>query len=388
MCYALGSYLHKAQVFNPALIAMADLKTTIASEVRRLACRVLSNQPFANNWVGRAVRRTPGGKFLGRGIDAATDALAGIACPSTPPESRPGDSLGRQFSGGQCNFNYHISGVVRLSTPEGTTETESFDTDDGNSAGFAGPILRYRVENGKTWLTTVTDTRDRLTYKTEVGFKIEAVLEYRVTPANPDQADNCGDSGPENPQYTGPVTYENEDGDTITEDTTIIIQPPETVGDGLNLTVPFFWVSPTVNVNADVNLSFDPEVNLPEGCKDDVPTVDIPDLPSAEDDPPEPQTEERLAGVVVVSTREAPFEVTTTFGSGEFPKVRLPRIGSLVFAVETGGTVAWTAPVNVQLRRQWIPVPGELLAYDAKLFSVSGWSGQIYKVLVDVPKIS
>lgn len=366
---------------------MADLKNTIISEVRRLACRVLSNQPFANNWVGRAVRRTPGGRFLGRGVDAATDALAGIACPSTPPESKAGDSLGQLFPGGQCDFNYHISGVVRLSTPQGTMETENFNTDNGNSGGFAGPILSYRVENGKTWLTTVTGRRDHLIYRTKLGFKIEEVIEYRVTPADPNRTDDCGSNGTPNPEYRGPVTYENDNGDTITEDTTIIINPPETTNDGLNLTVPFFWISPTLNLSADVNLSLEPEINLPDGCRDDVPTVDIPDLPETEDDPPTPETEERLAGVVVVSSRQAPFETTTTFGSGDFPTVRLPRIGSLIFAIETGGTVAWTAPINVQLQRQWVPVPGELLAYDAKLHSVPGWSGKIYRVFVELPKI-
>ena len=366
---------------------MASFQETVISEVRRLACRVLSDQPFANNWLGRAVRRTPGGRFLGRGVDAATDALANIACPATPEPARPGDSLGQQFTGGQCSFNYFVNGRVRVKTPDDTEEIRTFNTDNGNSSGYRGPIIKYRVENGKKWLTTVTSQRDWLSFKLDPGFSIEQVLEYNVVPADPNNSDDCGSAGTELPSYNGPITYENDNGDTITEDTTIIIQPPETTGDGFNLTVPFFWISPTVNINADVDFSLEPEVNLPDGCDRDVPEVDFPDLPESEDDPAPPETEERLAGVVVVSERQAPFEVTATFGSGDFPLVRLPRIGSLVFAVETGGTEAWTAPIDIQLRKQYVPVPGELLAYDAKFSAVPGWQGTIYKVLVNVLKI-
>lgn len=369
---------------------MVTFQEALRNEASRLACRVLRDATARENLVSRTVSRIPGGPVAVAAGSAIFDTAERVACSLGNNEEKPGDSLtGRPGQPGQCDgVRYFLT--ITTKTTTGNPSTQTFN-------GFWGPIQGIRilpVENGVS--RVVIDCKGRSTSgpAAEVfpfGFASTTGSPYEVATIDDIQpqdsfVDNCGVADTR-PYYSGPLTY-NEGDTEITQNVEIILD--ESINNGPSLTIPFFYIEPTLELSPELELELEPTISFPRGgtCELEI----EPGIDNTSDNPDAPQDFGQsgdIVGAVVVSTKVTQFQTTTELGDGLPPTLFLPRCATLLFGLRVGSNRAWSVPQDCSVLVQYLDVPGDIPAYTFKVIPALGFSCEVYPVRkpapVDVP---
>lgn len=362
---------------------MASRSETIFNETRRLACRVLDDDNAAAAFLSRGLRTNPVGIVVATGLGNLRDNARNFACGAGAPIERVGDALfGNVDVSGQCPVDYRINVVVDRYFSNGTLRVEGATFSSANP--FRGPIESVFIDNNDASTITVRYNNGvegpLFSNGSSDRFRDLRDVTYERLDGQPD---DCGGEFDPRPTYEGPVTYQDDNGNDVTENVRFNLDDP--VGNpGGGLTIPFGWFAPELEINPNLNLDLEPEVDFSPtpGCR---PQLDLPelDIPEGEDDPPEPEDNRLLAGVIIATTVESPNAVGIVYGNSFPPKVYLPDMGTIVFAVKVGSTEAWTKPYPIQVLRQWEPVLGELFAYSFRIINRNGFVSIGYPIYID-----
>lgn len=368
---------------------MANLADTILSETQRLACRVLSDDSVAVGFLNTALRLNPAGQVIGQGLGAIRNTVRNLACPTDGAEARPGDLLNGLPGGpGQCPTDYRIRVVVDRYFSNGTLRVEGATFQSANP--FRGPITNVFIVNNNAGTVTVEYGNNQSgplfsNGSTDTFRDLRDVTFERLDGL----ADDCGDSPDGRPRYRGPVTYQDDNGNDITEDVDIVFDNPNDGGGGGGLTIPFGWFAPTLEINPNLNLDLEPEIDFSpgDGCSLR-PEIDIPDVPPTPEDPPPPDDARTLVGIIVATERLTQEVVTGVFGDGGPTNIFLPNHGFALLGARVGPVSAWLKPVPLNLLKQWVPVEGELPVYTWEIVSQNGFRHTVTPVYVDQQETS
>lgn len=353
-------------------------------------CRALedSGEP-RDNWLQGQARRLPGGDTV---VDSAQDlerTMTRLACDNSNsdlPGYRPGEVV--PSPGGLCeNVRYNFT-VRWDDSAIGPREREYF--------GFLGPLEGTRIHersSGDLVLQFGHHTSNNNTYQEAVRWSTVTNNAQRFSNDRLEdivradgEPDNCGETTTTNPGYAGPITYNNFDGVEVTVDVDISLDSPIVDEDG-NLIIPFVYIDPDLELNPDLELDLEPEINLGEGgCCNRNYGDNLPDFGDNEDDPEDPEQQQRIVGIVVSCDPLSDFATVGEFGDGVSPSIYLPRLGAVTFAVSIGGEGCWLSPIDITVRKQYIPVPGLIPAYTYNVKPVNGWAVEAFPVFLDVPE--
>ena len=370
-------------------MAGEGLQGVVAGEVGRLLCQVWADDGSADALLSRAYGKT-GAAIVGAPVRYSKRAFQGAFCGIDPPEPRPGEFPGgKPPELGKCPVLYNVKGLIKYYVNPTTTTISTSNFDLGTEYGPfsepytevipAGNLVLYmdgKTANGrykKIQLFPMGPGSRFVSYSWQDFSRVDG------------QPDRCGDLGYDGPGYDGPVTYPGPDG-PVTTNVSIRIGNPKGDSGGGGLTIPFAWISPELNLNGEVDLEPTGNFEFGGGGGDsNSPRIDpdSPVPPPGGDDPPPPGTNREIVGVVVVSSRLASSTTTTEYGDGVSPDLYLPRCASLVFAVNIAGSGSWMQPIDVEVLRQWIPVPGDFPAYLARAKPMNGYACQVFPVYAD-----
>lgn len=363
---------------------MASRAETIFNETRRLACGVLDDDNAAAAFLSRGLRTNPVGSVVATGLGNLRDNARTFACGDGSPLSRIGDALlGTAATPGQCSELYTITAVADRYRSSGSLRVEGATLTGAQQ--YQGPIQDvYIPGNDANSPLVVVANGDEVPLVSNGSSDTYRDLRDVVFTLVNGGEDNCGGVDDPRPRYEGPVTYDDDNGNEITEDVVVVLDDPvDRPGGGI--TIPVGWFAPELNINPDLNLDLEPEIDFSPGrpCLPNLdfePELDIPDGP---DDPPPPNDTRLLAGVFLVTTVVDPNRVPNVTGNSESLGLYLPDAGSVVFAVRVGNEVAWTGPKPIQVLKQWEPVIGELYAYSFSVVNRNGFVTQGYPVYLD-----
>lgn len=180
--------------------------------------------------------------------------------------------------------------------------------------------------------------------------------------------DNCGNEG--TPGSSGPPTdgpmentdiiYEDGDGNEVVDPADTLVCPPVMAPNG-DILVPVRITTESYDLKVYINASTGDTVIRGPGVEDEGPCTppEMPDSeepPNDEPDPPDPE-EPTIIGVLVI-TNTTPDNINVTqVGDLDGPDSFFPDVGTVTFAKEVGGVAAWSGPIRVQQRRQYVPCP-------------------------------
>lgn len=182
------------------------------------------------------------------------------------------------------------------------------------------------------------------------------------------QADVPGSSGPvtDGPTANSDLIYDDGQGGTVNQPATTTVCAPVVGADGtvyvpVNISTDTFDIKTYIDTSGGGVL-----INLP-GVDDSGPctppeTPDSDEPPNDEPDPPD-DGEPTIVGVLVI-TNTTPSNISVTqVGDVDGPDSFFPDVGTVTFARNIGGVAAWSGPIRVQQRRQYVPCPFEEGAY-------------------------
>jgi len=384
---------------------------------RRTLCRALGEPPTDDSWPQRVIRRLPGGDFA---IDTGNDfrRTAGrLACGSNEPDL-PGYRPQGPPPTGQCagvlyNIEFTLERRISRSTtcdpyqfttggqqlqrlgpvpivtentfvgpigsPERLTASKTYD---GPFGSWFDSQERYRVTTGDgDWYIGLGSNTAEAAFHSSCG-PSRRIIEWKVTRVD-GLPDGCGGPG-RPPGYKGPLTYRDPAGEEITEEVDIELDDPYINEDGKPF-IPFVFIDPDLNIRPELELDFEPEISLGGGdnsCDNNY-DPDFPPLPPGPEDPEPPNNNRRFTAIVTVATKATTLQTTTEFSGGTTPTIYLPRLGSVVFAVSVGEQAAWTKPTDLEVLRQFTPVPGDGVAFDYNVKPALGFSIQAFPVYLD-----
>lgn len=317
------------------------------------------------------------------------DVPATTGFPRVPDGSAPGDGVFGDGTG-ECPEQYAIVvsaqaeytpgpvsgtpqytyGVRYFTNVTGPLSNLNFEIPGqvvGGIANNSGPPLRFFIGTSGPFGMTVLDNDDP-TNKGQGTNRVIGPVVWESAQLTGGGEDNCGQpalppsSGPPTPGPTTPtdVTYDDENGNPITTPVDITIQPPIVDGGG-NVIIPTLVVAPNFDLNVNINASLGGvKIELPGiGPQDCCTLPERPDEnpPENEEPEPEPEGDEVIVGVTaVVQTAPNNLLSTRVFGT-EVPDAYFPDVGVIMFARNVGAGVAWSKPIRVQNRRQYIPCP-------------------------------
>lgn len=107
-------------------------------------------------------------------------------------------------------------------------------------------------------------------------------------------------------------------------------------------------------------------------------------IPEGPNEPPPPEEGESglIIGCYVSVVGRGDADATVIGGTPGFPELLIPRIGDVSFAVTVEGKNAWTTDIPVKFDKQWIPIPGRLLAYDVRIKPEPGVNALVFPLRV------
>lgn len=373
---------------------MASLRDAVQDAVTSTACTLLgAASTYARNFEGILGAIAPDVGLPVASPASGLSAAYGLLCDRPPPplQNPP------PFTGGQCvGTSYTIAFTVDFVTGVTPPNTE-VATPESGSLVRTGAILSFQIENNDTSCgyrlvtTTGSEFIGRATFPTFNKNELRNLRGLTVTP-NFGQPDNCGDPDPDpiipDPDPTGDdidITYENNEGDTITNNFNITFGSAYLdIDSQINLPVTItnnddsdFSINANLNFNSgNLNFyvgnpayppgsgrppkdSYKPGGDLPPVPPSVVAPIPVPFPPDGE-----AQTEDIIAAVMV-TVDEIPPDITQIF-QGENPDIFAPNLGYLNFAVAVGETSAWTADIPVKNLRQFVPCPWDAGAIDVK----------------------
>jgi hypothetical protein len=396
---------------------VGSFEEEVKNLARRTLCRALGELPTGNTWPQRVVRRLPFGNFaIDTGDDFRRTAGRLARCSNEPdlPGYRPqGPPPAGQCAGVLYRINYATQQrVSRASTCGPYTSISSnnqlrrlglpLDTENTfvgpigsperitapqTYAGIAGSFFdsreRYKVATGDgDWYIPLSGpTGVDEAFHSSCG-PARRIIEWEVTRED-GLPDDCGGPG-RPPGYNGPLTYRDPTGVERTEDVDIELDDPYINEDGKPI-IPFVFIDPDLTIRPELELDFEPEISLGGGdnsCGNDY-DPDFPPLPPGPEDPEPPDDNRRFTAIVTVATKTTSLQTATEFSGGTTPTIYLPRLGSVVFAVAIGEQAAWTKPTDLEVLRQFTPVPGGGAAFDYNVKPALVFSIQAFPVYLD-----
>lgn len=369
---------------------MASFQEALEGTLNGIICQVASNpggdgpSDFGLPIVGRVPFV---GAPIASGVRGIRQNVRRNFCPGVPPVGdgfRPGtpgggDTANACVSGPDlvvefCNNNPNFCNWVAYET-----WSQADDRVVSNIGGNRNTVWEAGERCGPNddGITIIKDGRTFICARNAQRGRLLTLDYYLVCPSDPPTGGEP--VPPTGPGYTGPITYDGPDGSPITIDVDISMDNPVIDEDG-NLIIPFVYIDPDLELNPDVNIELEPEFG--PGGNNCNPTIDpdFPDFPEGPDDPPPPEDGRRIAGIVVVATKTTTFQTTTEYRGENEPTLFLPRLASVVFAIDIGGQGCWTAPVDVEVLRQWVPVPENTQAYAFDVKPVNGFTIESYPV--------
>lgn len=347
-------------------------------------------------WRGLRLRRGPVTIPVGSlGVELGNAAMAAF-CPAPPdgfPPLSDGSAPGTGVLGdgrGECSENYAV--VVRCTceyrpgpvtsntfytyvsryagTLPGPLSAINFILPGPESGGIASndtPLLQWEAGGsvfGIGGLSNDQPSRDKGRGINQAVGPIEWESINYLGPGD----DDCGSpaippsGGPPvpGPETSGDLTFDDTNGNPITEPVTGTPLPPVLLPGG-EIVVPVNIVGPTYNFNLNINLSTgDTSVapaseNIPDCCE--LPEGLESEPEENEEPEPEPEGEEIVTGVSVVVSSPGLGSGATQLGSEGGPDWFVPDLGVVMFAKVIGVSVFWSNPIRVQNRRCSIPCP-------------------------------
>jgi len=269
--------------------------------------------------------------------------------------------------------------VGPIGSPERLTASKTYD---GPFGSWFDSQERYRVTTGDgDWYIGLGSNTAEAAFHSSCG-PSRRIIEWKVTRVD-GLPDGCGGPG-RPPGYKGPLTYRDPAGEEITEEVDIELDDPYINEDGKPF-IPFVFIDPDLNIRPELELDFEPEISLGGGdnsCDNNY-DPDFPPLPPGPEDPEPPNNNRRFTAIVTVATKATTLQTTTEFSGGTTPTIYLPRLGSVVFAVSVGEQAAWTKPTDLEVLRQFTPVPGDGVAFDYNVKPALGFSIQAFPVYLD-----
>lgn len=373
---------------------MPNLRDAISEAVTSTACSLLGNAgTYARNFENLVDAIAPDTPFPVASPAAGLSAAYGLLCNREPPPlTGP-----VPFSGGQCvGAPYRVTAEFQYNN-NSIANPGGFST-FGDSVNVTGPVEGTFIESipGRVRLYVVSASGNTLVagvngstdpgVLTAKGDRITNII--RLSGG----ADNCGDPDPlpviPDPDPTSDdidITYENDEGDTITNNFTInfgdaFIDVDYQVNIPINIqnnNLPQFQINANLNFNTgDINYyagnpafppgsgrpgkdAFKPGPGLPP-VPPEVPTGEPAPFP----DTSEAETKEIIAGVVV-TTSQVPANISKVFQL-ENPDIYAPNLGYIAFQYQVGNTTAWSSDIPVKNLRNLIPCDWENGAIDVR----------------------
>ena len=331
-----------------------------------------------------------------------------LFCDREPP-TLPGG-----VAGGQCLVSYTI--VIRWRATaipgsglpdENSTDTIVF-TGAFNGVSVVHDSGRFYAELRAASIPIVSGASTYRYRSVSDGFYTGATTEIISLTRDDGLPDNCGSVVPAPPVPVPPtgtgdpvsITYNNDEGDTINLNGTVVFAPVVVNVSG-NLIVPF-----SLNLNANFNIPINGSINLTTGdinldfggngqgnessdCKD--PTK----LPPAEPEPPDasdppvappplnpedPDAPKRklLRGVVCYVSGDS-SRVTTVSQPNTTPYFA-PRCGNVRFLLQVGNSVVWSQAIPVQGDRELVRCDWEGGALDVRVDPYAGFDIALQRV--------
>jgi hypothetical protein len=366
---------------------MADYSTSLSSGVRSAFCQALPRVVAGGLLYGALTAGSGVGLAAGLGVAGGAATIYAIGCNQELP---PSAVLAPPFTGGQCSgVAYYVRTYQDYTYSDGSRPPGT----QGQLTAVTGPIssVDFAVTTGLdgTTLTIVAASGTVVTHPNTSSGSAPGTPHYeysneRVEITRVDGlSDTCGNPPPASPSVppgsntvSQPVTYVNNDGDTITNNYDFTFGFAQVNIDG-TLTIPVsvnLTANPTANFSGTFNLkSGDFNINIGDpsvagdpgnSCADN-PTAYPPPPDNPSDSPPvyphspetndKPEKRKLLRGCLVT--------VTSVDGNqGELfqidnPDVGIPDYGLVNFQVQVGGATGWTEDIRVKNRRQIILCP-------------------------------
>jgi len=277
------------------------------------------------------------------------------------PDDDPG-TPDPPFTGGQCPKLYQLNFTL-LRTNDGATNGGS-DT----ALGPIGPLYENRSFGGTAKGTGVfvSDGSGGRVERNFLSFSDPdrwSITSFNVVPIT--GADDCGDPpidiepGPQTQPVS--ITYNVDESTEVTVEGDLVISPVF-VGINGKLFAPIQVDLGGIEWSGNIELSPDFTVNInPKGINEGPGTVDNPgDLDEPSEDTPAPTEPpppgETIIGVIVRCTIPGENNLSA-IDATNIPDIYVPRLGSVSFQIDTGGTVAWTPDQDIKNLNCYIPCP-------------------------------
>lgn len=329
------------------------------------------------------------------GLADMAENLRGIAC-NVPPTT---DNLPpAPFQGGQCETAYTFNAQFQV---DGVNQ--------GPNAGYSavGPISTANAQFGpdeerppefgggtSSQFSVISNITDGAANVVTLGGANwnpgdpERSSRYVITNMmrSDGQPDDCGNPGPDIPPYnpgdftdTPQVDYDDDDGNPITINPTIVLAPVFVDVSG-EIKIP-------VNINfddgsqlfGDVNLSTgDIDFNFGNGPGDCQEPQPVRDDDSVEGDEPADPDENNIDPIVAVLVKVVSIDpgakVTEIASENNFSNLFVPRLawGSFQCLIEDGGGLGWSVDFDVRQRVQIVECP---VSWGARFVNVTAQPG-------------
>lgn len=271
---------------------------------------------------------------------------------------------------GNCAVRYYLRARLTYSPGIGQpVQTDILGVNSGNT--YTGPLGDISIEPaGDSSIIRWSDTNGFLVGP---GYTLSPPPVLESIPVRVDGGDdNCGSDGqpldgpvPAGPVISGPLVYDGPDGNPVSEPVTITGKDPVRNPDGTT-TYPFevCFQDVCIDVEYDPGSGLSgPIVGGQPGASLCCPPFDVDGLEDSPEDAPEPESDERFAGVLTTCTIDPSLVNATEIGNGVGPSLYIPRLGVVRFACQLGSTRAWTVDQDIKQVRQFTQVNAPALAY-------------------------
>jgi hypothetical protein len=363
-----------------------DFLPAVQNAVRGAFCGTFEDAGAFGDFAGGLTRAIPGPWSIPAGVAAQLAARYGYnaACPASGGPYM-GGATPPPFQGGQCVgtlynilMNYTKDGVPLQysNTVPGAVGSPFTRINNFGNVEFVYPVGQGGEGAGNASIDG------------GLGGTVFVLTSMSVTVFS--GPNNCGSL----PDTEGPtdITYDSPGGGPpVTNSTNITFGAPRIDISG-RIRVPVSFDGPLLDLGAEIDLS-DGEISLNFGGDPDNSTCGLPadsDAPPPDDDSPpqeEPEGSLPIIGVVVVA------EITDETAASQYffentPTLYLPRLGKIAFAVLVNeGDSEWSAPIDVQCLRSYIPCPAYQGATSVLGSPVDGVSLNLYPVRASIPSI-
>lgn len=375
--------LYACEAIHAQRIILAGIREAVGQQIRGFACNALDAANGPLQWLDTATRGGIPGVSASRGVNRL--AARALACdPDATGGLSGGGGAGASYPnledsppGGCIGVSYDIQGFAKIFNSSGV-EIRTY----GYLTNRTGPLPRFNLTYNANNVLVVDDDDNILANlgttpsgTAMVGWEDEYPEITRADGSPPESCDLPQPGNP-NPEGSGDITYDGDDGNPVTEPFTIVGGPPVVSPRG-DLIFPFEFCIAALCFNVNYDLGND-EILFDSGGEDGnsaccPPAADDGDSgPDSEDDPPPDDESPPIVGIIVTATQIGENVTATEYGNGNGPSLFVPRIGVARFAISVGGGRAWSIDYPIKQRKQWVPAPDGVVAYNWDVIEESG----------------